>query len=60
MKDEREAFEDAVKHFVGVASLVAVQIDDTDYGQEFKDDYRKRLNWLVHTSAEYESAKGTL
>lgn len=57
MKNEQELFEDAVQHFVALASLVAVQMDKADFDPELKDEYCKRLNWLVHTGAEYEASK---
>ena len=57
MENERQLFEDAVQHFVALASLVAVQMDQSEFSPEMKDEYRKRLNWLVHTGAEYQAAK---
>tara|TARA_Y100000592_G_C5217585_1_gene197911 strand:- start:301 stop:474 length:174 start_codon:yes stop_codon:yes gene_type:complete len=57
MENERQLFEDAVQHFVALASLVAVQMDQADFSPELKDEYCKRLNWLVHTGAEYQAAK---
>lgn len=57
MENERQMFEDAVQHFVALASLVAVQMDQSDFSPELKDEYCKRLNWLVHTGAEYQAAK---
>lgn len=58
IEDEREIFEDAVRHFVTLAALVAVNMNDKKHDRDFQDDFKKRLNWLVHCAGEYEATPG--
>jgi len=55
IEDDRAIFEDSVRSFTALAAILVIQIDDMDRAQSFKDDFKKRFDWMVECGQKYES-----